>query len=148
MHFNFSEEQLLFQQGLRDMLAKECASERIRALWDSDTGRSPELWSAFAGMGLTGLLVPEESGGLGMDETDFVLLLEETGRVAVAEPLVDTALVATRLIAESGNADLCDEWLRRIASGDAVVTVGHDINTAVADAHIADLILFGAEGCI
>ena len=95
MHFNFSEEQLLFQQGLRDMLAKECASERIRALWDSDTGRSPELWSAFAGMGLTGLLVPEESGGLGMDETDFVLLLEETGRVAVAEAAMEDCVAGS-----------------------------------------------------
>lgn len=141
MHFNFSEEQRLFQQGLSDMLAKECGSERIRGLWDTETGRSPELWAAFAGMGLTGLMVDDRAGGLGMNEVDFVLLLEETGRVAVAEALVDTALVATRLIEESEDAATMAEWLPRIASGDAVVAVGHDVNTAIADLHVADLVL-------
>jgi Ser/Thr protein kinase RdoA (MazF antagonist) len=32
-------------------------------------------------MGLTGLMVDDRAGGLGMNEVDFVLLLEETGRV-------------------------------------------------------------------
>jgi alkylation response protein AidB-like acyl-CoA dehydrogenase len=148
MHFNFSEEQRLFRQGLSDMLAKECTAERIRGLWDTETGRSPELWAAFAGMGLTGLMVDDRAGGLGMNEVDFVLLLEETGRVAVAEPLVDTGFVAARLIEESEDAATMAEWLPRIASGDAIVAVGHDVNTSIADAHVADLVLVCKENAL
>jgi alkylation response protein AidB-like acyl-CoA dehydrogenase len=148
MHFNFSEEQRLFQQGVSEMLAKECNSERIRGLWDSETGRSPELWAAFAGMGVTGLMVDDRAGGLGMNEVDFVLLLEETGRVAVAEPLVDTAFVASRLIEESEDAATMAEWLPRIASGDAIVAVGHDVNTSIADLHVADLVLICKDNAL
>ena len=44
----------------------------------------PSCWAKLAELGLLGLRVPEEYGGLGMDEVDLVLLLEETGRAALA----------------------------------------------------------------
>jgi alkylation response protein AidB-like acyl-CoA dehydrogenase len=45
-----------------------------------------------------GLLVPEDDGGLGLDETFLVPILEEAGRVALPHPLVETAMVAAPLI--------------------------------------------------
>ncbi|MGE4606768.1 MAG: acyl-CoA dehydrogenase family protein, partial [Myxococcota bacterium] len=91
MHFDFNDDQRLLQQTVRDFLAAECPVDRIRGFWDTETGRSPELWNQLAEIGIPGLLVPEAHDGLGMDETDLVLLLEETGRAALAEPLVPTA---------------------------------------------------------
>ncbi|MFP6625590.1 MAG: acyl-CoA dehydrogenase family protein [Deltaproteobacteria bacterium] len=146
MHFNFDEEQILFQESLRGMLARECTAERVRGLWDSETGRSTEVWGQLAAMGLNGLLVPEAHGGLGMDEVDLVLLLEEVGRVALAEPLLETATVAARLIDESGSAGLAEAWLGKIAAGQAVVAVGHDANPCIADAHVASLLLLCHQG--
>lgn len=141
MHFNFAEEQLLFQESLAGMLAKECPADRIRGLWDTETGRSPELWATLASMGLQGLLIAEEHGGLGMDEVDLVLLLEEVGRVALAEPLVDTGLVAARLFADPEIADKTSVWLPKIAAGEAIVAIGHELNPTVADAHVADVLV-------
>jgi len=40
------------------------------------------------------LLVPEVDGGLGLDETYLVPILEECGRVALPHPIVETAMVA------------------------------------------------------
>ena len=80
MNFDFNEDQRLLQQTVRDFLTAECPVDRIRGLWDTTTGRSPELWKQLAEIGIPGLLVPEVHDGLGMDETDMVLLLEETGR--------------------------------------------------------------------
>ena len=71
-------DQRLLQKTLRDFLARACPVERLRALWDSETGRSAELWQQLAEVGVPGQLVPEAEGGLGMDEIDQVLLLEET----------------------------------------------------------------------
>jgi hypothetical protein len=86
MQFSFSDEQRTFQTSMRTFLEHECTPQQIRALWESDTGRSKERWSRLADMGLLGVLVPERQGGLGMDEIDLVLLLEETGRAALPSP--------------------------------------------------------------
>ena len=92
MEFGFSEDQLLLQTTVRDFLSGECTPDWIRAQWETETGRSPAFWAQLAELGLPGLLVPEAQGGLGMDETDLVLLMEEIGRVGLAEPLTGTAV--------------------------------------------------------
>ena len=140
MDFRFDEDQELLQTTVRDFLEGEVTPETIRALWDTDTARSPVLWKKLAEIGLPGMLVPEAFGGMGMDEVDFVLLLEETGRAALAEPVVQTAAVAAPLLREL-DGPLAAEWLPRIAAGDAAVVVGHPDVAFVEDAHIADLLL-------
>jgi len=141
MEFIFSEDQLLLQRTVREFLDRECTTEHLRSLWGTPTGRSPGFWAKFAEIGVPGLLVPEVHGGLGMDEVDFVLLLEEAGRAALPEPVIDTALVGASLIAASEDPDLCERWLPRVASGEAVVAVGHAVSPFVSDAHIAALLL-------
>jgi alkylation response protein AidB-like acyl-CoA dehydrogenase len=141
VRFSFAEEQLRFQESVRGMLAKECSPERLRALGASESGRSPQLWAKLAEIGMLGLLVPEEHLGLGLSEVDATLALEETGRVALAEPVVETACIAARMLAEVGHADLASRWLPAIATGEAIVAVGHPNNALVADAHVADLLL-------
>lgn len=147
MQFDFSEDQRMFRDNLRGFLEKECTPELIRKLWDTDTGRSPELWAKLAELGILGMLVPEANGGLGMNEIDLVLLLEETGRVALPEPIVETAAVAAPLLAGLGGA-LADTWLPGVASGETIVTIGHPLSPVVADAHVADLLLLERDGDI
>jgi alkylation response protein AidB-like acyl-CoA dehydrogenase len=78
-------------------------------------------------MGVVGLLAPEANGGLGMDDVDLVLLLEETGRVALPEPIVDTAAVAVPLLAEMG-----DEQLDALVQGEITAcVVGPPVGLAV-----------------
>lgn len=138
MDFRFTDDQLSLQASLRKALEKECTPKHVRALWSTETGRSAERWARLAELGLPGLLVPGEHGGAGMNEADLVLLLEETGRVALPEPVLETVAVAVPLLASTG---LAGEWLPRIAAGEAIVTVGHPINPFVTDAHVADLLL-------
>jgi len=141
VNFTFSEDQLLLQKTVRDFLASECTVDFVRSQWQSETGRSREFWKQLAEIGVVGLLVPEALGGLEMDEVDFVLLFEETGRAALAEPVISTAAVASRLLIEQGGAELRDRWLPAVAAGDAVVAVGHAQSPFVSDAHIAELLL-------
>jgi len=145
MDFNFSEDQLLFQQTVRDFLDGECTPERIRAQWDSESGHDDELWVQLAELGIPGLLVPEAHDGMGLDETDAVLLFEEAGRAALAAPIVTTAAVAAPLLAALEDGPLAEKWLARIAQGDAIVAVGHGASPFVTDAHVADLLLLSHE---
>jgi alkylation response protein AidB-like acyl-CoA dehydrogenase len=145
MKFEFSEDQELLRTTVRDFLAGEAPIARIRKLWESDTGRSRELWSSLAEVGLPGLLVPEDRGGLEMDEIDLVLLMKEVGHAALAEPLISTAAVAAPMIRDLGGP-LAEEWLEKIAAGDAIVAVGHPVNRFTSDAHVADLLLLERDG--
>jgi len=101
MRFAFTEDQLLFAAGLRDMLSKECPPSRVRAVWDDGSGHDPALWAQLAEMGVLSMLVPESAGGMGGTEVDLVLLLEELGRAAVPGPVLETAAVVAPALVSS-----------------------------------------------
>jgi alkylation response protein AidB-like acyl-CoA dehydrogenase len=145
MKFAFSEEQLLLAQSVRDVLAKECTPAVVRAAWTGESGRSPALWKTLAEQGIVGLTAPESAGGLGLGEVDLVLVLEEAGRAALPEPLLETTAVAIPLLASLGGA-VAESWLPRIVAGEAMVTVGLGSAAYVSDAHIADLLLLERGG--
>lgn len=140
MDFRFTDDQLLLQSTVRDFLAKEHGPEVLRKLWETESGRSRALWKQLAEIGVPGLLVPEQHGGMGLTEIEAVLIHEEAGRAALAEPLVATMAIAAPLLRELGG-ELAAEFLPRIAAGDAIVAVGHPATPFVEDAHVADLLL-------
>ncbi len=148
MDFTFTEDQLLFQESVHDFLVSEITPEKIRGLWETESGRSAELWSQLAEMGLTGITVPEAHGGLGMSALDFVLLAQECGYVALPAPLVHTAMVSVPLLVNCGNQKLLDNWLPKIAAGEAIIAVGLEQNVFVEDAHIADLLILEKDGAL
>ena len=149
MRFAFTEDQVAFRDAVRDALAKEAGPDHLRAAWDAPTAQPSgdrKVWSTLAHMGVLGLTVPEAYGGMGMNELDLVLLLEETGRVALPEPIVETVAVAAPLLADIGSPELQAEWLPRIASGDAVVSVGFGAPPFLVALDVADLLLLEREG--
>lgn len=137
MDFTFSEDQILFRDSVREFLSNEVTADSLRERWDMPGGRNRELWAALADLGLTGMLVSEANGGLGMNEVDFVLLAEECGRAALPEPLVDTVLVATPILQEAG----VDDVLGAIASGQSAVAVQPTAGALVADAEFSDYLI-------
>src|SRR4051794_39908772 len=112
MHFAFTEDQEMFRKTVRDLLDKECPPSVVRAAWFSESGRAPGLWAKLAELGVVGMTVPEAHGGLGLGELDLVLLLEEAGRAALPEPLLETTAVGAPLLCELG--ELGDRWLPKV----------------------------------
>src|ERR1700730_8717343 len=104
MDFDFSDEQYMLRDSVRDYLSRDCTASEIRRIWEDPSGRSPERWKKLGDMGVLGLTLPEASGGAGMDEIDLVLLLEEAGRSLLPEPLLEDAAVAAPLLAPGGTA--------------------------------------------
>jgi len=123
MRFSFSEEQLALRDALRDLLAKECTSAHVRAAWTNETGRVPGLWEQLADMGVVGLLAPEGRGGLGLTFVELVLVLEETGRHAVPEPIVETAAYGVPLLGRSDVTVAAGEyWVPWADTADVIFT--------------------------
>jgi alkylation response protein AidB-like acyl-CoA dehydrogenase len=146
MFFDFTEDQYALRDGARDFFAGECSAEHVRRAWEDETGHSSERWKQMAETGFVGLTVPEEHDGLGMDEVDLVLILQEAGRFALPEPLIETTAVAAPTLAEAGTDEQRRTWLPRIASGDALVTVQLADAPVVVDAHVADLLILERDG--
>jgi alkylation response protein AidB-like acyl-CoA dehydrogenase len=139
MRFAFTDDQLLLRDAVRDFLTKECPADRVREAWTNETGLLPDVWSGLAEMGGLGLLVPEVHGGLGMDELDLVLVLEETGRAALPGPFVETAAVAAPLLAAAGD-QFADE-LAAIASGSLLVATALAGQPYVVDADQVSMVI-------
>src|SRR4051812_40966981 len=91
MRFAFDDDQIAFRDAVRELLEKECTPAHVRAAWTNETGRVPGLWDKLVEMGVVGMLAPETEGGLGLTMVALVLILEEPGRHAVPEPIVETA---------------------------------------------------------
>src|SRR3954451_14159004 len=141
MKFSFTDEQLEFRDAVRDLLAKECTPQHLREAWTNDTGRIPRLWQQLADIGVGGLLAPEARGGLGLTDVDLVLLLEETGRVALPEPIVDTAAVAVPLLAE-----MAHEQLDAMVAGDIPACVAGPPVGYAAWADTATVFVYAPNG--
>src|ERR1019366_5245613 len=149
MHFAFSDQQLEFRDAVRQVLAKECTTDDLRAAVDAPSARTPR-WATLAELGVVGLTVPEAHGGFGLGLVDLVALVEEAGRVALPEPLVETTGLAAPLLAElaadgsDGEADpRVTGWLGGGAQGGVAAAVGDAgrPTAPIAGADGADLLL-------
>ena len=145
MKFAFDQEQLALRDGVRALLAKECSPDAVRAAWDTDTGRSLQRWKAIADLGVLGVAVPESFGGMGLDETWLVLLLEEAGRAALPEPLGEV-LAATALLVDAAPESLRQQWLPQIIAGEVIAVTALTPGGLVDDAHVAGLLLLAEDG--
>src|SRR5438132_10362225 len=121
MDFDFSEEQYALRDLARELFQRESPPSLVRSLWSEQEPRDDKVWRTIAEAGLLGITVPEEFGGLGGDEVDLALVLEEAGRAALPEPLLETVAVAVPAMSEGGTDEQKREWLPHIATGEAFV---------------------------
>ncbi|RQO63436.1 acyl-CoA dehydrogenase [Paucibacter sp. KBW04] len=119
MDFDFSEDQESLREAVRRWVEKDYTFERRQAIVRSG-GFSREAWDGLLGLGLGGLLVPEEQGGLGFGAVDAMVVMEELGRGLVMEPYAQAGLIAPLLL-QQASAELQAAWLPRLAGGEALI---------------------------
>ncbi|MBT1093744.1 acyl-CoA dehydrogenase family protein [Streptomyces sp. Tu102] len=160
----YSEEEEALRAAVRDLLSDHCDAPGVIARTESGTPHDLAAWKALAdGMGLAGLLVPEDRGGQGATHREAAVVLEELGRAVAPVPYLTSAVVATEaLLACDAEGGLLAELAsgRRIgalavalnvAPGGAYQVVRyeggalHGELTAIADAAVADVLLVPAD---
>src|SRR5262245_62796730 len=104
MDFDLNKAQKLLQQSARDFFARECKPERVRELMATGTAYDDALWRAMADQGWTGLIIPEEFGGLGLSVVDLIAVWEEMGRACLPGPFLSTLWAAALLDPAAGKA--------------------------------------------
>jgi alkylation response protein AidB-like acyl-CoA dehydrogenase len=116
MDFALTEEQREFRSLLRSFVDREIIP--VAREWEQ-SGRYPtEIVRGMAEMGLFGITVPEEYGGLDLDAVTFALVFEEISRgwMGIAGILGSHSL-ACRMIATHGTEEQKRAYLPDLATG-------------------------------
>ncbi|MEO5734398.1 MAG: acyl-CoA dehydrogenase family protein [Rubrivivax sp.] len=119
MDFDFSDDQLSLREAVGRWVEKGFTFERRHALAKAG-GKTREVYTELADLGLAGLVVPEAHGGLGMGAVEAMVVSEELGRGLVNAPYTFAALMSPRLLSVAPDA-LQATWLPGIASGAKLV---------------------------
>ena len=128
MDFDFSDDQEMLRDTVRKWVEKGYGFERRRSIV-KEGGFSKAAWKELAELGLLGLYVSEENGGMGFGPVDAMVVMEELGRGIVMEPYAAVSLVATSLL-NAGKAPSAALWLQGIAEGKELVVLAHQERAA------------------
>jgi len=110
------------QEQIRDLAREFAANEIIphAAEWDRESKLPREVIDKLGELGFLGMLIPEESDGLGLDVLSYLVALEEIARgdasVAVAMSVHNS--LPTQMILANGSAEQKERWLKPMARGE------------------------------
>jgi len=102
VNFDYSEEQQLLADSIRNFLAKNYNFEARKAIIESAAGYSDQVWATFAEMGLLGLPFAGEYGGFGGNAVDLMAVMEAIGEGLVVEPYLATVGLGGQFLARGG----------------------------------------------
>jgi alkylation response protein AidB-like acyl-CoA dehydrogenase len=150
-----NDEQVMLRDMAREWADNESPVTAFRKLREAAPaeGFDREAWSAIGGMGWTGILVPEAFGGSAFGYLSLGLVVEQLGRNLAASPLSSTAVAASAILAGSDDAAK-QEWLPKLAAGEAIATLAFDeganhdraYSTSVGNGRVTGTKKFVAEG--
>lgn len=123
MQFGLSESQQILKDTARKFFAGECPIASVRKIIETDTAYDAGLWQKLAEQGFTGVITPEEHGGMGLGKVELILLMEEAGYALLPGPFFSTVALAAPVIDALGTAAQKKKYLEPIAAGRARATV-------------------------
>jgi len=123
MQFGLSESQQMLKENARKFFAGECPMAEVRRVMETHTAYDAALWAKMAEQGYTGIIFPEEFGGVGLGIVELVLLMEEAGRALLPGPLFSTVALAGAVIDAVASAEQKKKYLVPICSGEARSTL-------------------------
>jgi alkylation response protein AidB-like acyl-CoA dehydrogenase len=108
------------REMVRDFARAEIAPH-VRE-WDEKAGCPPEIFRRLGGLGLMGILLPEDYGGVGLSYRHYAAILEELGAVEGGIGLSVAAhnSLCTNHIFTYGSEGLRRRWLPRLAGGEVL----------------------------
>jgi alkylation response protein AidB-like acyl-CoA dehydrogenase len=132
MRFALSEDQKLLQASVTKALEALSPLERVRRFADHEQETAPDLWSGLTELGLPGLLIAEEHGGLGLGMMEAAIAAEALGAAVAPAPFLGSAVLAPLALKLAGSPEQQATWLPKLAAGE--MTAGVAISEAVARA--------------
>jgi alkylation response protein AidB-like acyl-CoA dehydrogenase len=122
MEFKIGTEQREMIASVRQLAQSEFKQDAPK--WMDGTFPWPNI-KKLAGLGVLGMSVPEEYGGLGLSILDSALILEEIAKVdyVTAMAVLGEAGVQTRVISHYAPKAIKERILPRVISGDCILAI-------------------------
>ena len=118
MDFNYSENQTIISETIKDFSKREIAPYMNE--WDEKQIFPIELFKKIGSLGMMGVLVPEEYGGSGLSYDEYVTIISELSKVCGSIGLSVAAhnSLCTGHILKFGNEDQKKKYLPKLASAE------------------------------
>lgn len=171
MDISINEVQTDIAREARRFLKKECPVDFVRDMFEDPRGFTDDLWKKMMEMDWMAMRIPEKYGGMGMEQMDLGMVLEEMGRAVLPGPFFSTVVLAAEAILEAGNETQKEKYLPKIGGGELKGTLalhepdggadleyirmearpaagGYVLNGTklfVPDAHVADILVCAAR---
>ena len=123
MQFGLSESQQMLKDNARKFFSGECPMDQVRRLMETDTAFDGVLWAKMAEQGYTGIIFPEEYGGVGLGKVELILFMEEAGRALLPGPFFSTVALAGVVLDALGTTEQKKRYLAPICRGEARSTL-------------------------
>jgi len=122
-----NDDQNMLKDSAREFVKSAAPITHMREYRDKDDkdGFSRDLWKQFAEMGFTGILIPEDEGGLGLGHIEAGIVLEEIGRNLTPSPFLTTSVAAVEAL-KSADKAMRHRWFASIISGESVIGLAID----------------------
>ena len=123
-----NEDQTALKDTVAPFIAETAPVKHLRSLRDNKdaTGFSRELWTTFAEMGFSGLLVPDQFGGSGLGCVEAGIVMEEIGRTLMPSPFLATSVLAASALSRGGSEAQKAQHLPKIANGSLLAALAID----------------------
>lgn len=117
-----AEDRTALTDSLHRLMADKSSEADVRRTMETHEGYDPSLWKALAEMGVVGLIVSEEYGGVGAGPVELERVTEETGASLLCGPLISSGVLAAGLIQALDDEAARSRLLPRIADGSKIAT--------------------------
>ena len=124
MQFGLSEEQVLLQDNVNRFLDDHASLNAVRDY--AAGGEDAALWQGLTELGVSGLLISEDAGGVAMNALDAAIVAEALGYHAAPGPFLGSAVMAPTALQL---ADPTNTLLAELASG--TTRIGIAFNEAI-----------------
>jgi alkylation response protein AidB-like acyl-CoA dehydrogenase len=142
VEFGLSQEQTLLADSVTRFLGNQVPLERVRRF--AENADDQDIWKGLVELGIPGLLVAEDAGGVGLSCLDAALVAEALGYHAAPAPFLGTIVAAPLAMARHGGdreVRLADLAAGRLRVG---LAVGESLGArADAGVHASDGLLTG-----
>lgn len=116
MNFNFTEEQTMLKNAFAEFVKESVAP--AAAKWDTENYTPVELMPEMGEMGILGVFVPEQYGGVGLGHTERVMALEEIARHSAGlAMMVFTHQLGMAAILDYGTEEQKQKYLPDMCAG-------------------------------
>ena len=124
MYFGLSEEQKSLEENIHRFLEDNASLDVIKAVANGESEKAQQVHQGIIDLGLSGLVVPEEYGGLELNMLFATVVASALGSGTAPVPYAGSYVMAPIAINLGGDEQQKSNWLPKIAGGECVIGVG------------------------